>query len=109
MNYKILTLTLIFFSGIANAAFPINNVRVTITKLEVWPSNEGVGRYNALVSEPISGTGCANENGFSIEVGPGQNAAYSTLLAAVMANKQVELFLKRCDFFVVADRIRVIP
>lgn len=104
------TLTVFYMAhSFADANFPMNNVRVNITKLEVWPSNDTPSKYTAYVSEPITGTGCERENGFSIEVGPGQDAAYSTLLAAVMAGKEVELYLTRCHYFVVADRIRVIP
>ena len=87
--------------------FPINNVQVTVTKLEVWPSNAGAGRYSALVSEVLPGN-CPNNNGFTIEPGPGAEAAYSTLLAATLAGKQVELYLVRCDYFVVADRVRMV-
>jgi hypothetical protein len=105
--FTFVVLAILFHPVLAD--FPMNNVDVTITQLEVWPSNSGASRYNVLVSEPIENTGCANLNGFSIEEGPGANAAYSTLLAAVMAGKKVQLYLTRCEYFVVADRIRVIP
>jgi len=100
-------LLFIFSSSVFAADFPINNVQVTVTKLEVWPSNAGAGRYSALVSEVLPGD-CPNNNGFTIEPGPGADAAYSTLLAATLAGKQVELYLVRCDYFVVADRVRMI-
>jgi len=108
---KYLILALFLFANTAFADFPINNYRVKVIKLEVWPSNEGVGRYNAWVETPIPTdiTGCRNGIAFSIEKGPGADAAYSTLLAAVMTGKEIELYLTRCEYFVVADRIRIIP
>ena len=87
--------------------FPINNVNVEVTKLEVWPSQERAGRYTARVSGIMPG-GCTNSTGFVIEEGPGAEAAYSTLLAAVMAGKQVQVYLTRCAYWPVADRVRVI-
>ena len=74
----------------------------------MWPSNQGVSRYTALVGDDLP-TECPVNNGFVIESGPGAEAAYSTLLAATMAGKQIELYLVRCDYFPVADRIRLIP
>ena len=88
--------------------FPINNVNVEITKLEVWPSQEGAGRYNARVSGVMPG-GCANSTGFVIEEGPGAEAAYSTLLAATLAGNQVQVYLTRCAYWPVADRVWMIP
>jgi hypothetical protein len=96
-------------SVLSAADFPINNVRVQISKLEVWPSREGAGRYNAWVSTPLTIAGCPNTTGFTIEDGPGAEAAYSTLLAAVLSGKDVELYLTRCEYFVIADRVRIIP
>ena len=93
----------------ALAAFPITNHKVKITKLEVWPSNTGASRYNAWVEGGIPNTGCASNVAFTIEAGPGADATYSTLLAAVMAGKEVELHHTRCEYFVVADRVRLIP
>ena len=88
--------------------FPINNVSVQITKLEVWPSQEGAGRYGARVSGVMPG-GCTNSTGFVIEEGPGAEAAYSTLLAATLAGKQVQVYLTRCAYWPVADRVWMIP
>lgn len=103
---------LIFFlfsvsNAVFAADFPINNVQVTVTKLEVWPSNTGAGRYSALVSEVLPGN-CPNNNGFTIESGPGAEAAYSTLLAATLAGMRVEVYLVRCTYYVVADRVRIV-
>ena len=106
---RILILVVALLSNVVFAAsFPINNVKVEITKLEVWPSNQGTSRYSALVKNQLPGE-CRNNNGFAIESGPGAEAAYSTLLAATIAGKKVELYLVRCDYYVVADRVRLIP
>lgn len=60
--------------------------------------HEGAGRYGARVSGVMPG-GCTNSTGFVIEEGPGSEAAYSTLLAATLAGKQVQVYLTRCAYW----------
>jgi len=107
MKYLII-IFLILSNSVFAEEFPINDVSVQITKLEVWPSQEGAGRYGARVSGVMPG-GCTNSTGFVIEEGPGAEAAYSTLLAATVAGKEVQVYLTRCAYWPVADRVRMIP
>ena len=109
IEMRILLFLFTLLSFHAFAAFPITDHKVKITKLEVWPSNTGASRYNAWVEGGIPNTGCASNVAFTIEAGPGADAAYSMLLAAMMAGKEVELHLTRCEYFVVADRVRIYP
>ena len=106
---KKLAVLLILVTSFAYAAeFPITT-EVTITKLEVWPSNEGQGKYGAWVSVPLTEAGCTYSNAFQIKSGPAEDAAYSTLLAGVMAGKRIEIFITECGYMPIADRIRIIP
>ena len=96
-------------SGLCYGAdFPITT-EVSITKLEVWPSNNGQGKYAAWVNSPLTSSGCTYVNAFQIKSGPAEDAAYSTLLAAVMAGKRVEIYITECGYMPLADRIRLIP
>ncbi len=106
MRFFLILLLFVSTYSIADS-FPITT-GVEVTKLEVWPSNAGVGRYSAYVKDVLPSE-CPNNTGFNIEVGPGAEAAYSTLLAATAAGKQIEIYLVRCEYFPVADRIRIIP
>lgn len=108
MKYLFACLLIISSAFIKADTFPINNVQVKIKKVEVWPSNTGAPRYMAYTDESLPG-GCAKNNGFVIEAGPGAEAAYSTVLAAAISSKTIELYLVRCDYYVVADRVRLIP
>jgi hypothetical protein len=106
---NVLLFTLVGFSASAlSASFPITKT-VTVTKLEVWPSNTGQGKYAAWVKEPLSETECPYVNAFQIKHGPAEDAAYSTLLAAVMAGKSIEIYITECGYMPLADRIRLIP
>jgi hypothetical protein len=108
MKIKVITLLfLLAFSYSAHADFPTTQT-VEISKLEVWPSNTGVSRYAGFLKSEVPLAGCTNNSIFFIEAGPGADAAYSTLLAALMAGKKVELYFTRCAYGPVADRIRII-
>lgn len=108
MQVKIIAiLTALFFSVSAYADFPYTVV-VEIDKLEVWPSNTGSSRYSGYMKTAYTEPGCTHSKVFSIEAGPGAEAAYSTLLAAKMADKKIELYFTRCAYGAVADRVRII-
>ncbi len=108
MKLKIIViLSALFLSISASAEFPYT-VEVEIEKLEVWPSNTGYARYAGFMKDPYTEPGCTHPRVFYIEAGPGAEAAYSTLLAAQMAGKKVELYFTRCAYGAVADRVRVI-
>lgn len=98
----------VFFSlSVSAAEFPITT-QVVITKLEVWPSNNGQGKYGAYVETPLTETGCEYIKAFQIKSGPAEDAAYSTLLAGVMAGKMIEIYITECGYMPIADRIRII-
>ncbi len=107
MKYLSILFLIVFSTFVFSADFPITK-KVTITKIEVWPSNEGQGKYVAWVSEPLTETGCTYINAFQIKMGPAEDAAYSTLLAGVMAGKQIEIYITECGYMPIADRIRLI-
>lgn len=86
--------------------FPIT-VDVEVTMLDVWPSSPDY-RFTARTSAPLDQAGCQFRRGFAIKEGPGAEAAYSTLLAAVMASKTVQIYIVSCDYMAVADRIRLL-
>lgn len=107
MKKFLLAIFVLVVPGLVFADFPITTI-VQIYKLEVWPSNTGSGRYAAFISPGVPAAGCTYNNIFYVEDGPGADAAYSTLLAAVMAGKQVEVRLSECAYGPIADRVRVI-
>ncbi|MGH1487541.1 MAG: hypothetical protein ACRBCI_15105 [Cellvibrionaceae bacterium] len=47
------------FPGVVFAQFPITKI-VDVNKLEVWPSNNGTGRYSAYISPGVPEAGCTN-------------------------------------------------
>lgn len=108
MRYLLLAALLFLSSGVFAATFPITK-SVSVTKLEVWPSNTGQGKYGAWVSVPLNETECPYVDAFQIKQGPGEDAAYSTLLAGVLAGKQIEIYITECGYMPIADRIRLIP
>ncbi len=107
MQKAIYLLFFILFPSVTYANFPIT-AEVDIYKLEVWPSNNGTGRYGAYVTNALTAAGCANNTVFAIKDGPGAEAAYSTLLAAMMAGKRVEVYITECSYGPVVDRVRVL-
>ena len=108
MKYLLLIALLCLSANALSANFPITK-KVTVTKIEVWPSNAGQGKYGAWVSESLSEAECPHTNMFQIKQGPAEDAAYSTLLAGVLAGKQIEIYITECGYTPIADRIRLIP
>ncbi len=107
MNKLIFALFITFTASLANANFPITKI-VNITKLEVWPSNNGTGRYGAYISPELTEAGCTNNTLFHIKDGPGAEAAYSTMLAAILSGKPIEVYVTECGYSPIVDRVRVI-
>ena len=96
----------IYSQSAVSDPFPIT-VDVEVTMLDVWPSSPNY-RFSARTSAPLDQAGCEFRRGFAIKEGPGAEAAYSTLLAAIMANKTVQIYIVSCDYVAVADRIRLL-
>lgn len=106
ISKNVCLLALLLISRSVFAQFPITKT-VEINKLEVYPSAEGPGTFAAYLVDPMPEAGCPHNGILYIEYGPGQEAAYSSLLAAKMADKQIEIYATRCTYGIVVDRVRV--